>query len=86
MRNCAPRAEFQQLAENCSVASQRHGRSSPLPKVKKGDRCVLLAANSIAWAAFDLAAMSAGIIVVPLYARQSTAELAAMMRDCQSRL
>jgi long-chain acyl-CoA synthetase len=54
--------------------------------VQKGDRCALLAANSIGWAALDLAAMASGIIVVPLYARQAPAELVAMMRDCQPTL
>jgi long-chain acyl-CoA synthetase len=49
--------------------------------VKKGDRCALLAHNSIRWAAMDLALMAEGIIVVPLYARQAPKELAAMMRD-----
>ena len=52
----------------------------------KGDRCVLLAANSIDWVALDLAAMAEGIIVVPLYARQAPAELAAMMRDAQPQI
>ena len=48
---------------------------------KKGDRCALLAPNSIRWAALDLAMMAEGIIVVPLYTRQAPAELAAMLRD-----
>jgi len=48
---------------------------------KKGDRCALLAPNSIRWAALDLAMMAEGIIVVPLYARQAPAELAAMLKD-----
>src|SRR5271163_4459052 len=51
-----------------------------------GDRCALLASNSIRWAAFDLAMMAEGIIVVPLYVRQAPGELAAMMRDCQPAL
>ncbi|HME13291.1 MAG TPA: AMP-binding protein, partial [Candidatus Acidoferrum sp.] len=51
-----------------------------------GDRCALLAANSIRWAACDLALMAEGVIVVPLYVRQAPAELAAMMRDCRPRL
>lgn len=50
--------------------------------LKKGDRCALLAPNSIRWAALDLALMAEGIIVVPLYARQAPAELAVMVRDC----
>jgi long-chain acyl-CoA synthetase len=54
--------------------------------VQPGDRCALLAPNSIRWAAFHLALMAEGVIVVPLYSRQSPAELAAMMKDCQPRL
>ena len=54
--------------------------------LKKGDRCVLLSANGIAWVACDLAAMADGIMVVPLYARQAPSELAVMARDCQPRL
>jgi long-chain acyl-CoA synthetase len=49
--------------------------------LKKGDRCGLLAANSIRWMALDLAAMAEGLIVVPLYFRQAPAELVAMMKD-----
>src|SRR5258708_8385496 len=54
--------------------------------VQPGDRCALLAANSIRWAAFHLALMAEGVIVVPLYSRQSPAELVGMMKDCQPRL
>ncbi len=49
--------------------------------LNKGDRCGLLAANSIRWIAMDLAAMAEGLIVVPLYFRQAPAELVAMMKD-----
>ena len=49
--------------------------------LQKGERCGILAANSIRWVAMDLAAMAEGLIVVPLYSRQAPAELAAMMRD-----
>jgi long-chain acyl-CoA synthetase len=52
-----------------------------LKKLNKGDRCGLLAANSIRWVAMDLALMAEGLIVVPLYSRQAPAELAAMMKD-----
>ena len=55
-------------------------------RLKKGDRCALLAANSIRWVAMDLAMMAEGLIVVPLYARQAPAELVAMMKDCQPSL
>ena len=54
--------------------------------VQTGDRCALLAANSIRWAAVHLGLMAEGVIVVPLYSRQSPAELAGMMKDCQPRL
>ena len=54
--------------------------------LQPGDRCALLAANSIRWAAFDLALMAEGLIVVPLYSRQAPADLAGMMKDCQPRL
>ena len=49
--------------------------------LKASDRCALLAANSIRWAALDLAMMAEGIVVVPLYARQAPAELVAMLKD-----
>ena len=50
--------------------------------LKKGDRFALYANNGVRWVAADLAAIAAGLIVVPLYARQAPAELAAMMKDC----
>ena len=49
--------------------------------LKKGDRCGILAANSIRWIAIDLAAMAEALIVVPLYFRQAPSELVAMMKD-----
>ncbi len=51
-------------------------------RLKKGDRCALLAHNSMQWLAMDLAVMAEGLTVVPLYARQAPAELIAMMNDC----
>jgi len=51
-------------------------------RLKKGDRCALLAHNSSQWIAMDLAIMAEGLTVVPLYARQAPSELIAMMRDC----
>src|SRR5580704_15522419 len=55
-------------------------------RLKKGDRCGLLAPNSIRWVAMDLAIMAEGLIAVPLYARQAPAELVAMMKDCSPSL
>jgi long-chain acyl-CoA synthetase len=51
-------------------------------RLKRGDRCALLAHNSMHWVAMDLAIMAEGLTVVPLYARQAPAELVAMMKDC----
>ncbi|MGA9544791.1 MAG: AMP-binding protein [Candidatus Sulfotelmatobacter sp.] len=61
----------------------RRARTFIAPKgLPKGERCGLLAANSIRWVAMDLALMAEGLIVVPLYSRQAPAELVAMMKDC----
>src|SRR6059058_1117940 len=54
--------------------------------LKKGDRCALLAHNSIRWVPMDFALMAEGLIAVPLYARQSAAELVGMMKDCSPSL
>jgi long-chain acyl-CoA synthetase len=54
--------------------------------LKKGDRCALLAPNSLRWTAADLAIMAEGGIVVPLYARQAADELAGVMQDCSPSL
>jgi len=54
--------------------------------LKKGDRCAVLAHNSMRWVAVDLALMAEGLIVVPLYARQAPEELVAMMKDCSPAL
>jgi long-chain acyl-CoA synthetase len=51
-------------------------------RLKKGDRVALLGHNSIQWVAMDLAILSEGLTVVPLYARQAASELVAMMKDC----
>ncbi|HEV2389029.1 MAG TPA: AMP-binding protein [Candidatus Acidoferrales bacterium] len=54
--------------------------------LQPGDRCGLLAANSIRWVAMDLAIMAEGAVVVPLYARQAPAELGVMLQDSAPRL
>jgi long-chain acyl-CoA synthetase len=55
-------------------------------RLKRGDRCALLGQNSIQWVAMDLAIMAEGLTVVPLYARQASTELVAMMKDCSPSL
>jgi long-chain acyl-CoA synthetase len=54
--------------------------------LRRGDRCALLAHNSVRWVAMDLAIMAEGLIAVPLYARQAPTELVAMMKDCSPAL
>ncbi len=50
--------------------------------LQPGDRCALLAANSIRWIAVNLAIIAEGLIAVPLYARQAMSELVTVMKDC----
>ena len=54
--------------------------------LRKGERCALLAHNSIRWIAMDLAIIAEELIVVPLYARQAPHELVAIMKDCSPSL
>jgi long-chain acyl-CoA synthetase len=69
------------------LASVRRARSFLRAlHLNKRDRCALLAHNSIRWAALDLAVMAEGLIVVPLYARQASEELAAILQDCSPAL
>jgi long-chain acyl-CoA synthetase len=65
---------------------ERARRSLRRFQLQPGDRCALLAPNSIRWITIDLALMAEGVIVVPLYSRQAPAELIAVMRDCEPRL
>src|SRR5882724_7817750 len=50
--------------------------------LQPGDRCALLGANSVRWAAFDLALMAEGAIVGPFYPPQQAPEPPAMRKDC----
>jgi long-chain acyl-CoA synthetase len=65
------------------AAVRRFARARGLAR---GDRCALLAANSIDWVAADLALTAEGLVVVPLYARQGTSELARMIADAEPAL
>jgi len=53
--------------------------------LQPGHRCALLGNNSINWVVLDLALMTEGAIVVPLYARQAVSELVRIMEDCNPR-
>lgn len=54
--------------------------------VTRGDRVAILGKNSSRWIAADLAILSEGAIVVPLYARQAPDELAAIAKDAGVKL
>ena len=49
--------------------------------LQRGERCAMLAPNSVRWAALDLAMLAEGLIVVPLDPRQVGSELAVMIAD-----
>jgi long-chain acyl-CoA synthetase len=79
--------EFVSVTGRELLEQVRHARSYlRLSGLQKGERCAILAPNSIRWAALDLALMAEGIVVVPLYSRQAPADLVAIMKDCQPRL
>jgi long-chain acyl-CoA synthetase len=71
--------ELREKAESCQAALAELG-------VVPGDRVALLAPNSAAWIAADLALLRIGAISVPLYVRQAVTELAAMGRDAGAKL
>lgn len=54
--------------------------------LRAGERVALLLPNSSDWIAFDMGAMSLGLVVVPLYAHDSAANLAWVLADSGARL
>jgi long-chain acyl-CoA synthetase len=54
--------------------------------LRAGDRCGIVAPNSPAWVAADIAMLSEGIVSVPLYSRQTPAELAFAFEDAAPKL
>lgn len=66
------------------IASSRSALSKS--GVMRGDRVAILGKNSSRWIAIDLAILSEGAIVVPLYARQSPEELVAIAKDAGVKL
>lgn len=50
--------------------------------LRAGHRAVLIAPNSIAWVAIDLAIIAEGAIAVPMYVRQKPEELTQLLSDC----
>lgn len=54
--------------------------------VKRGDRVALMLSNGINWSAFDLAAQSLGLIVVPLYSNDRADNVAYILEHTGSKL
>jgi long-chain acyl-CoA synthetase len=54
--------------------------------VSAGDRVVLVAANSPAWVAWDLAVLAAGAVLVPFDPRLDTEAAAFQIKDCEPTL
>lgn len=81
----ADRTERATAAQLLALVARTRGflRASGL---QHGERCVVVAPNSIRWAALDLAIMAEGIIKVPMYTRQAPEELVKMMQDCSASL
>lgn len=54
--------------------------------LKPGERVAIMARNSMEWAFFDLATLSAGLVVVPIYLKESQANIVHIMKDSGARL
>lgn len=54
--------------------------------LRAGERVALLLPNSTDWVAFDMGAMSLGLVVVPLYSHDSAANLVDVLADSEARL
>ncbi|MBI3582019.1 MAG: long-chain fatty acid--CoA ligase [Nitrospinae bacterium] len=54
--------------------------------LKPGERAAIMARNSMEWAFFDLATLAAGLVVVPIYLKESHANVVHIMRDSGARL
>jgi long-chain acyl-CoA synthetase len=55
-------------------------------RLKAGERVGLLLPNCVDWVAFDMAAMSLGLVVVPLYTHDSAANISDVLADSEARL
>jgi long-chain acyl-CoA synthetase len=70
---------LRELVRRARATLRKHG-------VAKGDRVVLVAPNSAKWIASDLAILSEGAVVVPLYVRQEARELVDIITDADAKL
>lgn len=54
--------------------------------LKPGERVAIMARNSMEWAFFDLATLATGLVVVPVYLKESHPNIVHIMRDSGARL
>lgn len=73
---------WQQVAERVKVWRQALSRE----QLAAGDRVALQLGNSLEWVCFDQAALSLGLVVVPLYTADSPENAAYILTDSASRL
>ncbi len=55
-------------------------------KLVAGDRVAIMAGNSPEWAAFDIAALGLGLVVVPLYVNDRADNIRLVLEDCGAKL
>ena len=68
------------------VQAQRWRRALAGVGLEPGDRVAILVRNSVEWVFFDQAALSLGLVVVPLYTRDNPENIAYVLGDSGSRL
>ncbi|MEY2341928.1 long-chain fatty acid--CoA ligase [Acidithiobacillus sp. IBUN Pt1247-S3] len=69
-------------AADFAEAVRRRSRALSRLGVRKGDRVLLMASNSVDWAILDFAILSIGAITVPLYVSFGAREIHYVLGDC----
>ncbi len=65
---------------------RRRARAMLRLGIRRGDRVLLMASNSVDWACFDFAILSIGAITVPLYSSFGAREIHYVLGDCSPSL
>ena len=64
----------------------RHAQALSNMGLKAGDRIGILLPNCVDWIVSDIAALSQGLVTVPLYIRDSSANICHVIRDSGAKL
>ncbi len=72
--------------EAMAARAAQFARAFARAGLERGDRVALVLPNCVDWVAFDIAALSLGLITVPLYAHDSAANIALILRHSDARL